>query len=733
MKKQFTFFYLFFLILVNINAATKLKLQNDITILFNGCVDGSVNIEAKAKKSKSPTKEFEFLKEEDSVSFVKAEENIFIWKEYKINFTEEGYTLFYNDKELYSSRFIEEKNLLREIRTWNTAKSFYGFGQASRYVDLSNQSFTIYNVSKYGDHAFIFIPFYISNEGTSVYYNANGKDTIYFQHEQDSQVYKSNYKRIQCYIKQDESVKNAVKDFYKQTESFSMLPKWAFGYIQSKYGYKSQEEVIALIEEFKKRDIPLSAVVLDLFWFNKMGDISWTSKDFPSPKELNSYMEENNVKLITITEPFFTTASVNYEELKKLNLLCKNDKGKIALWRDWWCLKDKESGIFNPLGKNASLFMGNKYSSMLETGIDGFWTDLGEPEKVPETLKYSKFAEIDFHNYYNYYWTKSLFDGVKKHNPNTRLFIMSRSAYTGSTKFNVSIWSGDVGVSWIALKNQIAYGINTGLSALPYWGSDVGGFVQEKTYPELFVRWQQFGAFTPIYRAHGTGSREPWIFTDKETNIISEYIKTRESLIPYIYSTSNQTKDGIPMMRPMIFEDKNTPKEFIESQYFFGDAFLIAPITKEISVENQKQIYLPKGIWFDAFSLKKYTSNGELITVPVELKNIPIFIKDGSIIPCQKDDKSYLFILPSQDESSFTFYNDDGVTDNYKNNDFSTLKISLQNNFIKASVSQNQNYLPKEFTLVIPSNIKVDSSWKKYKNFYIKTINTSDLINGINF
>ena len=183
--------------------------------------------------------------------------------------------------------------------------------------------------------------------------------------------------------------------------------------------------------------------------------------------------KENGVKLVTITEPFFTTASVNFDELMSKDLLCKNQKGKVALWHDWWCIGARDAGIFNPLGKNAASFMGDKYSSMLDSGIEGFWTDLGEPEKVPADLKYGKYAEQDFHNYYNYYWSKALYEGVHAKYPNRRLFIMSRSATTGSGKFNVSVWSGDASVSWPSLSNQMAYGLNAGVSGLPYWGSDI--------------------------------------------------------------------------------------------------------------------------------------------------------------------------------------------------------------------------------------------------------------------
>ena len=353
--------------------------------------------------------------------------------------------------------------------------------------------------------------------------------------------------------------------------------------------------------------------------------------------------------------------------------------------------------------------------------------DLGEPEKAPANTKYGKFIEQDFHNYYNFYWSKALFEGVKKHYPDKRLFIMSRSGYTGSGKFNVSVWSGDVGVSWTALKNQVAYGINAGLSGLPYWGSDVGGFVQEKTYPELFVRWQQFGAFTPIYRAHGTGAREPWIFTDKETEIVSKYINYRTALIPYVYSTARQTMKGLPMMRPMFFEDVTTPQEFVENQFYFGDSILVAPIVKEISMEKERNVYLPKGTWYDFESMKEVNSNGETISVKSEIESIPVYIKQGAIIPCEKDGTNYLFIIPSDSESSFVLYNDDGETEQYKSGAFAETTFTLNKTSVKASTSGKDEFLCKEFTLVVPKGTKVTGEWNKSGRFMTRKVTLDEL------
>lgn len=717
MKKKIALLVLSAAFVVNAAALTKVKLANGIVLEFEGCQDGSVRFEAKGKKAREPMNAVELKRTAAKENFIAASKNTYVWGDYQVDVGDEGYAFSFKGEKIYSSTFKDDGKLLKELRNWEKADEFYGFGEASRFVSLRNQSLTIYNESKYGDHAYVFVPFYVTNKNTAVYYNANGKDKIYFQNGTDAQLYRSEYHRIECFVRQDSSMKESIQKFYAETETCCMLPKWAYGYIQSKYGYKSAQEVVELVDSFKERNIPLSAVVLDLYWFEKMGDISWTAKDFADYKEMDAHMEENGVKLVTITEPFFTTASVNFDELMSKDLLCKNQKGKVALWHDWWCIGARDAGIFNPLGKTAASFMGDKYSSMLDSGIEGFWTDLGEPEKVPADLKYGKYAEQDFHNYYNYYWSKALYEGVHAKYPNRRLFIMSRSATTGSGKFNVSVWSGDASVSWPSLSNQMAYGLNAGISGLPYWGSDVGGFVQPESPEELYIRWQQFGAFTPTYRAHGTGPREPYAFSPKAEKIVSDLIRMRAQLLPYIYSTARQTMNGIPMMRPMFFEDEATPQKFINSQYMFGDSILVAPIVRELVAESERTFYLPKGNWFNFYSNEKVAGGTEL-TVKSKLENIPIYVKEGAIIPRAVDGKTELFVAIDNSSSvnnTFTLYDDDGETEEYKTGKYGEIEMKLEGRTLKALVKGDLSFIPNNYEIVLPSGKKKSATLEELK------------------
>lgn len=698
-----------------------------VTLDFNGCKDGSVHVEATVLDSIAPAKDFELKIPLANDNFV-FNGNKGTWNSYQIEIIEDGYVLSYKNKKIYKSNFFKNGTKFVEARTWLTAKSFYGFGEASSTLSLNGQSFTIYNEAKYGNQAFLFVPFFVTNQADSSYYNANGKDAIVFQENLEScQEFTTRTGRIDSYYKKCDSIKTAVSDFYAVSGSSSLLPKWAFGFIQSKYGYKSQDEVVSLVNEFKKNDIKLSAVVLDLYWFDKMGDIYWNTKKFPNPKELDSFLESNGVKLITITEPFFTVNSNNYKTFLDKNFFGLDEKGSVVNWSDWWCLGDKYGSIINPIHKDSTEILGEKYSKMLDSGIDGFWTDLGEPEKAPSSVTFNGVSEQYFHNYYNYYWSKAIFDGVTKRNPDKRLFMLSRSGYTGSTAFNVSVWSGDVSVSFDSLAKHVALGVSSGMCGLPYWGSDVGGFVPQRHNDELLVRWYQFGAFTPVFRAHGTGSREPWVAGNENLAIIKKYIDIRYLYLPYTYSLARESEVcGLPMMRPMLFESEKAPAWCLDTQYMFGPSILVSPVVKPASESTKQKVWLPKGNWYEFETLNK-VKGGKTITVNTQMDSIPVYIKEGAILPLEQDGKNVLLLLPGKKvENNFVWYDDDGVTNQYKNGIYEERTCSLKDNVLKIS----GNKTPMEIILALPASYKLseeeENSWIDFFGLKIKTVKLTE-------
>lgn len=695
-----------------------------VAFSFSGTSGGWISVQASLKDSSIPDSQYKLRPAADTENF-SFSGNRGRWREYAVALSDNSYTLFFEDQKVYTAEFKTARNRLQEYRTWYRTGDFYGLGQMSRSLSLKNQTFILYNIAKYGDQTYVAVPFYTTDTGGAAYYNAAARDSIIFPERADDAVCcQSGTGYIESFYKHCTSVKDAVSEFYALSHSGSMLPRWAFGFIQSKYGYRNADEVKNLVDEFRRRNIPLSAVVLDLYWFKHMGDLDWDRQAFPDPEGLDSWLENRGIKLVAISEPFFTTASSHYDEFKKLGLFGTGADGTPAAWHDWWCLGDSAGSVLNPLDDDAERELGKIYTHMLDTGIDGFWTDLGEPESVPSAVLFNGVPEPVFHNYFNYYWTQAIHGGVAAARPDYRQFILSRSAYTGSSSYNVSTWSGDVAVSFESLAKQPVLGMEAGMSGLPFWGSDVGGFTPEKIQEELFVRWYQFGAFTPVFRAHGTGPREPWAGTAEDCAVISSVIRTRYRLLPYIYSIAHEASQGVLMMRPMMYDFPQAPAACLDGQYMFGPAILTAPVTAPAGEAAVKNVWLPAGSWYDFYTLEK-TKGGRTIPIPVTGQTIPVFIKAGSVIPLDLNSNAgvpgsiktadaadwrqtppdiALLLTPEKGvKGTFTLYEDDGVTNDYRKGAFSETVCTLNGMHLSVKYSGT----PRTVTLCVPSATRV--------------------------
>lgn len=573
---------------------------------------------------------------------------------------------------------------LEEKRTYYNEEYFYGMGEAADSLVLNNNEFKIYHTADLGNQELLYIPFYFTNKGYATYYNANGNDLIEFSDTTASirtVSYTTKHLYFDSYMYREMNPKELVSRFYSFTNSNSFIPLWAFGYIQSKFGYETEEEIYELLEQFEKYDVPVSAIVIDLHWYKRMGDLDWNEDAFPNHKEMYETLQKKNIKLMTITQPYYTKDCKNYDEFNEKEIFAKRikevTKPITMIWGDWWCRDSLYGSIINPIAEGASELIGQKYVEMKEKGLDGFWLDLGEPENVPPQTYFNQYPEEEFHLYFSNQWIKIIYDAVTKAYPNERIFILSRCGFTGTAGYNVSIWSGDSSSSFKNLEKQIAIGINSGLTGYSYWGSDAGGFLSQLKLAEeeLYIRWLQFACFTPIFRTHGKKTpREPWCYGGKTTELMLELLRLRYRMLPYIYSSAYQTyKKGIPMMRPMFLENPKDKLAWeIKDQYYFGDYLLIAPIYKRITEEKEKQVYLPEGKWYDFYTLKPVESG--YITIESVIEQLPVFIKEGAILVFEDE----ILITESEKESTYVWYLDDGESNNYLEGIYEEIVITLK-------------------------------------------------------
>lgn len=445
-----------------------------------------------------------------------------------------------------------------------------------------------------------------------------------------------------------------------------------------------------MIVRMRRDDIPCDAIVLDLYWFRNMGDLLWNTASWPDPRQLTSNFLSRGFKTIVITEPYITHRSPNFAYANEHGYLVKDSSGRSYIMDHWWSCGCK-AGLLDITDPAAQRWWWSKYRRILETGVSGIWTDLGEPERDYPSMVFHAGSDSKIHNIYNFLWAKTLFEGYRRSFPNRRFFNLTRSGYAGIQRFGTVTWSGDVAKTYRGLSVQLPILMNMEMSGIIYHNSDIGGFTGDSpTTPELYTRWMEFGAFCPVMRAHGydgLGGTEPWAFGNSTEVIIRKIIDLRYSLLPYNYTTAHESYvTGVPLARPLILEypaDTNVANE--SSAYMWGDNFLVAPVVK--AGDTTKTFYMPRGRWINYWGDSLYTG-GRTVTVGAPLNEIPLFVKSGSIIPMAPpmgytgqytSDTVKLAMYPDlKMKSVFNLYGDDGRTLDYQHGDFAQTRFSMR-------------------------------------------------------
>lgn len=464
-----------------------------------------------------------------------------------------------------------------------------------------------------------------------------------------------------------------INNYVDVTGKQPMPPRWALGNYASRFGYRSEQEVRDTVNQFIDLDFPLDALILDLYWFGKdikghMGNLDWDKEAFPTPTKMISDIKAQGVNTVLITEPFVLTSSKKWADAEKHQALAKNTDGKPKRF-DFYFGNTGLVDVFSDKGKS---WFNSIYKRLYQQGIAGWWGDLGEPEVHPSdilhTLSDGNVVNGDaIHNVYGHQWAKMVFKNQLELAPNERPFILMRSGFAGSQRYGMIPWTGDVSRSWGGLKPQVELSLQMGVLGMGYTHSDLGGFAGGENFnKELYIRWLQYGVFQPIYRPHAQDNIAPEVvFHDKETqDILRKFIKLRYNLLPYNYTLAYQNSTtGMPLMRPLFFEYEDANEDELNlslmdnaTSYFWGDAFLVTPVV-DAGVKSVS-IPLPKGVWFDYFTDKKYLGE-QTISLATRLETLPVLVRAGSFIPMVDDIQS----TKDYDSSQLTlhYYADDSV------------------------------------------------------------------------
>jgi alpha-D-xyloside xylohydrolase len=515
-------------------------------------------------------------------------------------------------------------------------------------------------------------------------------------------------KQIDYYFIYGNNMDEVISGYRNLTGKAPIVPKWALGFWQSRERYKTENEILTTVDEFRKRKIPIDNIVLDWSYWR---EAEWGSQEFdetrfPSPDSMISVLHKKyNTQIMISVWPKFYEGIPAYNEFDKKGWLYKRN---IADRQRDWIGKGYISTFYDAFNADARKGFWNLINEKIYSkGIDAWWMDASEPDILsnvsPEKRKQQMTptalgSSAEFLNAYPLENARGIYEGQRSTNPDKRVFLLTRSGFAGSQRYAAAIWSGDIGSTWRDMKNQIAAGINFSMSGLPYWTMDIGGFVVPlkfenpnaeslEEWRELMTRWSQFGSFVPLFRSHGQYPYREVFNTAPEDHPAYKsflyYDKLRYRLLPYIYSLAGAAyHDNYTIMRGLVMDfEKDTAVLNIGDQYLFGPSLLINPVYEYR--QTKRELYLPKCAgWYDLYSGKWY-AGGQKITADAPYERMPVFVKAGSIVPfgpqlqytTEKPADTITLNVYAGADASFDMYEDEGTNYNYEKGAFSIIPI----------------------------------------------------------
>lgn len=494
------------------------------------------------------------------------------------------------------------------------------------------------------------VPFYISSRGYGLFWNNPAVGQVEFAKNRTKFIAEQT-EQIDYFIIIGDNAREILQGYYLLTGKPSALPYWATGFWQCKLRYETQEELLNVAREYKKRNLPIDVIVIDYFHWEKQGNWDFDKKCWPEPEKMVEELKSMGIETMISVWPTVNPNSKYFDEMEKKGYLIEAERSNGALMRFTDTYQDGHQYLhyYDATDEEAGLFVWDKIKkNYVDRGINIFWLDACEPETIPyhyDHQRYSLGKGSAVASLYPMLHEKMFYENMKKSGIKEPLNLC-RSAWSGSHKYGAAVWSGDIDSTFESLETQIKAGLNMVTSGIPWWTTDIGGFfggiIESPSFRELIVRWFQFGLYCPIFRLHGFrnsddpkkgADNEIWSFGEEAYEMIEKYLLFREALRPYIVEESNKTtQEGIPLMRPLFFDYPSDKKvEDIEDQFMFGSQIMVSPIIKE--GQRERKVYLPKGNkWINAYTNEVFDGGVEIL-VKAPLDQIPTFlVQDNTII-----------------------------------------------------------------------------------------------------
>jgi alpha-D-xyloside xylohydrolase len=540
------------------------------------------------------------------------------------------------------------------------------------------------------------VPLLVTNKGYGLLWDNSSKTTISAGFNEQTRWSSEVGDRVSFFVIAGDTADEIYAGYKLLTGPTHMLPKAAYGYIQCKQRYSSQKEVLAVAQGYRDRHLPADVLVVDWFYYTKMGQMDMDPKFWPDPAAMNKQLHDMGFETMISVWPRFVPDDRFYALLR--------EKGWFIHLADGTPINglpyDRAgSDIDTTNPEAAKWYWKTIHDNILSKGFDSLWADETEPDLPPGGSYYHIGPGTQFFNVYPLFHTAALYDGFRKDQPERRALILSRDAFTGAQRNGTIFWSSDIYPTWDTLKRQIPTGLDFAASGITYWSNDTGGWqylpaehhpahppLLDPTdarynvggyddYPELYTRWFQYATFLPIMRSHGSRvENEVWSYGKQAEPILEKYLRLRYQLMPYIYSLGYQAwLTGAPYMRALPLDFPNDAKVAdLRDEYMFGPAFLVAPITDQGA--TSREVYLPAGAdWYNYWTNERL-NGGQTITVQAPIDTLPLFVRAGSILPLGAPVESthevqaieHVRVYPGAD-ANFTLFSDDGKTYAYEN------------------------------------------------------------------
>ena len=525
----------------------------------------------------------------------------------------------------------------------NEGEKIFGMGQYQQpYLDMKG---CVVELAQRNSQASV--PFLISSRGYGMLWNNPGIGKVTFGKNLTEWI-AENTKQLDYWITAGDTPAEIEEAYADAAGKVPMMPEYGLGFWQCKLRYQTQEELLEVAREYRRRGIPVDVIVADFFHWPHEGDWKFDKDFWPDPAAMVKELEEMGTKLMVSIWPTVDGESENYEKMREMGYLARSEYGKRLGQIGNAC-------FFDPTNPDARKFVWERIKeNYYKDGIQIFWLDEAEPEFTGyeyEHYRYFAGADLEVGNMYPKAYAQMAYDGMEEEGQENIVNLL-RCAWAGSQRYGALVWSGDIDSSFRALRNQLAAGLNMGLAGIPWWTTDIGGFhggnIHDEGFREVLVRWFAWGCFLPVMRLHGF--REPfkpalsesgggkqisgaeneiWSYGDRVYEICRKYITLRENMRPYVRSLMKAAHEkGTPLIRPLFYDFPEDEKAWeTGDEHMFGPDVLVAPVLYENV--RERSVYLPEGNWRN-INDGECLEGGRTITAPAPYEAIPVFVKAGS-------------------------------------------------------------------------------------------------------